>query len=187
MLPNAIDICVRAAACDREVLDATLQLAHEIAYETEGGGGFGALFTLGRADAVLGLSQPLLLDPLAGHVPYATHITDPRLRGTVRALARLDGAFVIADDGVVMAACRHLHAPGAGVNVPLGLGTRHHAAAAMSRELGILAIVVSQSGVVRVFHRGELLIEMHPLPPLFIEPKVPDATASSSSDVDRFR
>jgi hypothetical protein len=57
----------------------------------------------------------------------------------------------------------------------------------MSRELGILAIVVSQSGVVRVFHRGELLIEMHPLPPLFIEPKVPDATASSSSDVDRFR
>jgi hypothetical protein len=40
---------------------------------------------------VLAASRALLLDPWAGH---ATHFTDPDLRGTLRVLAQLDGAFV---------------------------------------------------------------------------------------------
>jgi hypothetical protein len=39
---------------------------------------------------VLASSRPLILDPLAGHVPAATHITDDKLRGTLKQLAQLE-------------------------------------------------------------------------------------------------
>ena len=42
------------------------------------------------------------------------------------------------------------------IDLPLGLGSRHLAAASISQRLGAIAIVVSESGVVRVFHRGEI-------------------------------
>jgi DisA checkpoint controller-like protein len=76
----------------------------------------------------------------------ATHITDPRLRGTIKELSQLDGAFVVGDDGVVVAACRYLGVSAEGIEVPLGLGSRHLAGAAVSKQLGVIAIVVSESG-----------------------------------------
>src|SRR3982751_1624288 len=105
----------------------------------------------GHAEDVLAHSRPLILDPPAGHAPLATHVLDRNLRGTVKELAQLDGAFVVAEDGTVRAACRYLDASVEDVNVPLGLGSRHLAAASISKRLGVVAIVVSESGIVRVF------------------------------------
>ena len=116
----------------------------------------GTLFTLGAAEAVLAASRPLILDPLLGHAPGRTHISDPNLRGTIKELAQLDGAFVISEAGTVVAACRYLDASAERIDLPLGLGSRHLAAASISQRLGAIAIVVSESGVVRVFHRGEI-------------------------------
>jgi diadenylate cyclase len=42
------------------------------------------------------------------------------------------------------------------IDLPLGLGSCHLAAASMSQRLRIVAVVVSESGVVRVFHRGRI-------------------------------
>lgn len=153
-------LCARVPRTDPEVLDALLSLAIEIACEGREGVRLGALFTVGRADAVIGSSRPLILDPLYGHAPAATDIRDPILRGTIKELAHLDGAFVIAEDGTVVAACRYLDIPARGATVPPGLGTRHVVAAAVSRELQVLAVTVSQTGVVRVFRDGGLLAEM---------------------------
>ena len=75
------------------------ELALEIAREGREGRRIGTLFTLGKADAVLAASRALILDPLAGHAPARTQITDPDLRGTMKELAQLDGAFVISEDG----------------------------------------------------------------------------------------
>jgi diadenylate cyclase len=147
-------VCSRAAWCRREICESAIDLAIEIAHEGREGRRVGALFILGSADAVMARSRPLILDPLVGHAPAATHITDPRLRGTVKELAQLDGAFLIADDGTVVAACRYLDVSAEGVDVPLGLGSRHLAAAAVSKQLRVLAIVVSESGIVRVFCDG---------------------------------
>jgi hypothetical protein len=48
------------------------------------------------------------------------------------------------------------------IDVPFGLGSRHLAAASVSQRLGVVAIVVSESAIVRVFHGGELIAEIIP-------------------------
>jgi len=49
------------------------------------------------------------------------------------------------------------------VDVPLGLGARHMAAAGISRDSNAIAIVVSQtSGSVRVFRNGKVTLELAP-------------------------
>ena len=85
--------------CEPTVLESALELALEIAREGREGRRIGTLFTVGKADAVLAASRALILDPLAGHAPARTHITDPNLRGTMKELAQLDGAFVISEVG----------------------------------------------------------------------------------------
>jgi DNA integrity scanning protein DisA with diadenylate cyclase activity len=149
-------LCRQIPWCQRAILESTLELALEIAREGREGRRIGTLFTLGKADAVMAASRPLILDPLVGHAPERTHITDPDLRGTIKELAQLDGAFVISAAGPVVAACRYLDASVEQIELPLGLGSRHLAAASVSQRLGAIAIVVSESGVVRVFHDGHL-------------------------------
>src|SRR5689334_23903031 len=102
-------LCSQIPWCEPAVLESTLELALEIAREGREGRRIGTLFTVGKADAVLAASRALILDPLAGHAPARTHITDPNLRGTIKELAQLDGAFVISEAGIV-AACRYLDA-----------------------------------------------------------------------------
>ena len=152
-------LCSNVPSCRLDVLESALSLAHEIARESGEGRPTGALITIGRETDVLRLSRPLILDPLCGHVPEATHISHPDLRGTVKALAQLDGAFVVAENGTVVAACRYLDVPTGAMDIPLGLGSRHIAAASLSKQLGIVVIVVSQSGVVRTFFNGTLIPE----------------------------
>jgi diadenylate cyclase len=149
-------LCHQIPWCDPAVLESALELALEIAREGREGRRIGTLFTVGEAEAVLASSRALILDPLAGHAPARTHITDPDLRGTIKELAQLDGAFVISNDGSVVAACRYLDASADQVDLPLGFGSRHLAAASMSQRIDALAIVVSESGVVRVFHAGQI-------------------------------
>ena len=148
-------LCSQIPWCELAVLEPTVELALEIAREGREGRRIGTLFTLGEADAVLDASRPLVLDPLAPHAPARTHITDPDLRGTIKELAQLDGAFVISETGTVVAACRYLDVSAEHVDLPLGLGSRHLAGAAISQRLGALAIVVSESG-------GALRLEQTP-------------------------
>jgi diadenylate cyclase len=149
-------LCSRISWCQPAVLESVLELALEIAREGREGRRIGTLFTVGKVDDVLATSRPLILDPLAGHAPPRTHVTNPDLRGTIKELAQLDGAFVISETGIVVAACRYLDASVEQIDLPLGFGSRHLAAASVSQRLGAVAIVVSESGVVRVFHAGQI-------------------------------
>ena len=106
--------------------------------------------------------EPLILDPLLGHPESSRHVTNLNLRGTIKELAQLDGGFVVSHEGIVLSACRYLDAVAAQVDVPLGLGSRHIAAANMSAVTKAVGIVVSESSVVRLFCHGQLVGEIIP-------------------------
>jgi len=155
-------ICQRVRKCNKKNLEPAIELAVEIAREGREGRRIGTLFTFGDAEAVLARSRPLILDPLAGHSDEAKKITDPNLRGTIKELAQLDGAFVVSDEGVVVSACRYLDAMASDVVLPFGMASRHLAGASISQVTDAVAIVVSESSMVRVFDDGRLVAEIIP-------------------------
>ena len=155
-------ICKMTTGCRPKVLEQTIQLAVEIAREGREGRKIGTIFVLGDEEAVLRESRPLILDPLQGHPPEVKKIFDFNMRETTKELAQLDGAFVISADGTVLSAARHLNADSVGISLPLGLGSRHVASAAITLSTRAVAVVVSTSSVVRVFARGQIVAEIIP-------------------------
>ena len=87
---------------------------------------------------------------------------DPTISEALKNFSVLDGAFVIREDGVVLAAGRYLQPATDGAALPLGLGARHAAAAATTQCTGAIAVTVSQStGCVRVFRGGNVILELN--------------------------
>ncbi len=82
--------------------------------------------------------------------------------GTIKEPAQIDGAFVVSTAGAVLSAARFFEATTREVHVPLGLGTRHIAAAGMSMQTRALCVVVSESSLVRVFKDGSIAAEIYP-------------------------
>jgi diadenylate cyclase len=147
---------------DPDVLEPLLELAVEIAREGREGRRIGTLFTLGDEKAVLAKSRSLILDPLTGHAESSRHVSNLNLRGTIKELAQLDGAFVVSRGGIFLSACRYLDAVASEAEVPMGLGSRHIAAANMSAVTNAVGIVVSESSVIRLFCHGKLVGEIIP-------------------------
>jgi DNA integrity scanning protein DisA with diadenylate cyclase activity len=156
------DICSQRRQIDSRVLEQTVALAVEIAREGREGRKIGTLFVVGDSEEVLKHSKPLILDPLCGHPDESKRIDDPDVRETLKELAQLDGAFVVSNEGVVVSAARYIDATSSDVNIPLGLGSRHLAAASVSRHTNAVAVAVSESSMVRMFDEGELVSEIIP-------------------------
>jgi diadenylate cyclase len=162
-LKDALDeIDLEASATRPETLQAVTDLAIEIAREGREGRRIGTLFTVGAEEAVLTRSRCLILDPLAGHPVRLRHLDDPDVRETLKELAQLDGGFVISGAGVAVSACRYFESQLPTTAQPLGLGTRHIAAASISAATCAIAVVVSESSIVRVYNKGELVTEILP-------------------------
>ena len=156
------DICSERREVNSEVLEQTVALAVEIAREGREGRKIGTLFVVGDSEAVLKRSKPLILDPLLGHPDESKRIHDPDVRETLKELAQLDGAFVVSDEGVVLSAARYIDAVSDRLSLPLGLGSRHMAAASVSKQTGAVAVAVSENSTVRMFDDGELVSEIIP-------------------------
>lgn len=155
-------ICTDKRGINCDVLEAVVVLAIEIAREGREGRKIGTLFTVGDHAEVLRQSKALILDPLFGHPDAIKLVTSHDMRETCKELAQLDGAFVVTNEGVVTSACRYLDASSEGINLPLGLGSRHMAAASMTKHTSAVGVVVSESSVVRIFDDGELISEIIP-------------------------
>ncbi len=161
--PHIFDkICAEKRGSDRATLENIITLAVEIAREGREGRKIGTLFVVFDSDAVLQRSRCLILDPLAGHPDGKKRIDDPDVRETIKELAQLDGAFIVSNSGIVISACRYINASSQGITLPLGLGSRHMAAASITKETEAIAVVVSESSIVRVFDRGALVSEIIP-------------------------
>lgn len=156
------EICTDERGIRPETLEAVLVLAVEIAREGREGRKVGTMFVIADVEETLGHSRCLILDPLAGHPPARKQIGDPNMRETAKELAQLDGAFIVSDEGIFISAARYIDASSAGIELPLGLGSRHMAAASITLHTNAVAVVVSESSVVRVFDDGELVSEIIP-------------------------
>lgn len=156
------EICSEHREVNTEVLEHVVALAVEIAREGREGRKIGTLFVVGDTETVMSKSRPMILDPLLGHPEANKHISDPNLRETLKELAQLDGAFLVSDAGVVISAARYIDSVSDALELPLGLGSRHMAGASVSSRTRAVAVVVSESSMVRVFDNGELISEIIP-------------------------
>jgi diadenylate cyclase len=156
------EICTEKREVDTRVLEQTVSLAVEIAREGREGRKIGTLFVVGDSGEVRKRSKPLILDPLHGHPDESKRIENPDVRETIKELAQLDGAFLISNRGVVISAARYIDAASEDLDLPLGLGSRHMAGASISRQTRAVAVVVSESSMVRMFDDGDLVSEIVP-------------------------
>jgi diadenylate cyclase len=156
------EICSRQREVNTRVLEETVSLAVEIAREGREGRKIGTLFVVGDSGEVIKRSKPLILDPLHGHPDESKQIENPDMRETIKELAQLDGAFLVSNAGVVLSAARYIDAASDSLDLPLGLGSRHMAGASISLHTNAVAVVVSESSMVRMFDDGELVSEIVP-------------------------
>jgi DNA integrity scanning protein DisA with diadenylate cyclase activity len=145
-----------------QVVDALIQLALQIGQEGFEGHPIGTIITIGDHTTVLEKSRQMTINPFQGISESERNVLDPKIREAIKNFSVLDGAFVIREDGVVLAAGRYLSAADEAVKIPLGLGARHAAAAGITSTTKCVALVVSQtSGAVRLFKGGNILLELH--------------------------
>lgn len=156
------DICNEKRGVNLHTLEQVILLAVEIAREGREGRKIGTLFVVADSDTTLQQSRCLILDPLWCHPVEQKQISNSNMRETIKELAQLDGAFIVSDDGVVLSAARYLYTSAKDIVLPLGLGSRHMAAASITKTTEAIAVVVSESSVVRVFDGGELIAEIIP-------------------------
>ena len=146
-----------------ETLKTIVNLAVEIGLSGREGKPVGTLFVVGDKQRVLAESHPAGFDPVRGYSRMERNIMDPRVREGIKEIAQLDGAIIIAPDGTVEASCRSLDAPADNISLSKGLGSRHWAAAAVTRSTKAVAIAVSESnGSVRIFQNGEVVLRIEP-------------------------
>jgi DNA integrity scanning protein DisA with diadenylate cyclase activity len=69
---------------------------------------------------------------------------------------------VISNYGVAVSAARYINVLSNEVPLQLGLGSRHVAAASITLQTGAVAVVVSESSIVRVFDEGRIVSEILP-------------------------
>src|SRR5512145_3310426 len=111
-----------------QVVAALIHTAMEIGAEGYEG------HAVGDSTAVMEQSRQLTLNPFQGISEAERNALDPPIRDAVKTFSALDGAFIIREDGVVLAAGRYLLTMSREVKLPMGLGARHSAAASIRSE-----------------------------------------------------
>ncbi len=170
----SIDAMNLGAEFKSQVVEALIQTALAIGEQGYEGHSVGTLITVGDSRSVMEKSRQLILNPFQGMSEAERNVLDPSIRDAIKTFAILDGAFVVREDGVVLAAGRYLQASGMRqcdgaaeqdkvkvASLPMGLGARHAAASAITIDTKAISIAVSQtSGTVRVFRDGEIILEL---------------------------
>jgi DNA integrity scanning protein DisA with diadenylate cyclase activity len=147
-----------------DTLKVVVDLAVEVGREGREGKPVGTMFVVGDTRKVLACSRPVGFDPVRGYSRKDRNLNDARVREGIKEIAQMDGAIIVSPDGTVEAACRYVDSPAASVTLSKGLGSRHWAAAAISRATKAVAVTVSQSnGTVRIFQNGEVMLRIEPL------------------------
>lgn len=141
-----------------EVIECVLAIATELSVEGREGRPVGACFVIGDVSKLKPFTKPLVLNPFFGYKDEDRNILNPFMDETVKEFSTIDGAFIIRGDGVLDSAGSLIYVPEYSHELPGGLGSRHAAAAAISKSADCISITVSSSTrQVTLFRRGRML------------------------------
>lgn len=141
------------------VLAATVELSIELGRGSSDGKPVGTSFVVGDVKTVLRLSRQLMINPFKS---YLVDVKDRRQWDLLKKYAVFDGAFVVDDDGSIIASQRYLSA-NIQVEIPPGLGTRHLAVAAITAATRAKGVTVSgENGTIRIFEHGKIKAKIDP-------------------------
>ncbi|WP_455382814.1 PTS sugar transporter subunit IIA [Salinispira pacifica] len=146
----------RPVDLQESVFSRAILLAHNLATEGREGKPAGSLFVLGDYKNVARYCQQLVINPFQCYPEEERNILDPSLEETIKEYSRIDGAFIVRGDGVIVSAGTYLRTEVPFVNVEPGLGARHAAAATVSRMTHAVCVVISESTKkISLFRGGE--------------------------------
>ncbi|HTZ17906.1 MAG TPA: diadenylate cyclase [Dissulfurispiraceae bacterium] len=143
---------------------AVVDIALDIGALGREGKSVGTIFVIGDTDSVMDMSHQVVFNPFRDYPKEERLITLMEVVESIKELAKLDGAIIISEDGVVEAAGRFLEASGVVTKKLRGLGARHRSAAGITRKTEAVAIVVSEStGRVTIFQKGRMIAALEPV------------------------
>lgn len=143
---------------------AVVDIALDIGALGREGKSVGTIFVIGDTENVLKSSHQAVFNAFKGYPRKERMISRAEVVESIKELAKLDGAIIISENGIVEAAGRHLDAGGTSTKKFRGLGARHRAALGITRSSKAVAIVVSEStGKVTIFEKGNTVSTLEPL------------------------
>lgn len=143
------------AAINLEILNRVILLAMELAREGREGKPVGALFVLGDTDEIRRFCKQLIVNPFSGLDDQNRSILDPSLSETIKEYAKIDGAFIIDNEGVIQSAGTYLSIPPNQAELASGLGARHAAALGITLVGPVVSVAISESTqTIRVYWDG---------------------------------
>jgi len=146
-----------------EVMFPVLSLAMQIAVEGREGRAIGTAFIIGDGETLIRHSHQAILNPYEGQHRAVCDVKNRENWESIKELAQLDGVFLVNTEGFIIASGRYLDASARDVVLPGGLGGRHRATAAITREHPVVGVAISESGgTIRVFREGQIHITLRP-------------------------
>ncbi|KKL89929.1 hypothetical protein LCGC14_1909780 [marine sediment metagenome] len=143
---------------------AAVDIALDIGALGREGKPVGTILVIGNSKSVLRSSRQAVFNPFKGYPKREKMITNSEVVESIKELSLLDGAVIISTAGVVEAAGRHLDAASPVTKQLRGLGSRHRAAAGITRKTEAVALMVSEStGRVTIFEGGHIIAALEPV------------------------
>jgi len=145
---------------DPDVIYSVLEITKELGKKGREGEPVGATFIIGDSGNVMRRSTQITYNPFESSF---INVKDSVVKSMLKEYSRLDGAFIIGDDGRVISASRYLESGKNDIELPKGLGARHISAAYITKVTDAIAIVLSESDkMIRIFSKGKLVLEVDP-------------------------
>ena len=147
-----------------DTLKIVVDLSVEIGREGREGKAVGTMFVVGDHRKVMEQSRSAGFDAVKGYSADERNLFDNKVREGIKEIAQLDGMFVVSANGNVISSARIIDTSPVELTMTTGLGSRHFAGAAISKNTKAIAVVVSQSsGTVRIFQNGEVVLRIEPM------------------------
>lgn len=147
-----------------DTLKTVVDLAVSIGREGREGKAVGTMFVVGDHRKVMLESRAGGFDIVKGYPRKDRNLLDSKIHESIKEIAQMDGMFVVSADGTIEGCSRIVDTSPVEITMTKGLGSRHFAGAAISKNTKAIAVVVSQSsGTVRIFQNGEVVLRIEPL------------------------